>query len=243
VVVLHRTWLSPHDAERVACLRASAGASLRRSPLPRVILCVSPHVRYAELERWSAQGLMDAIVPEATAHDTIARHVAASAVGSGPPVTAQPRPKKRTRVAVVSANSELRQTLTDACAVLGYSPEPASDWPDAARSGLALWDVPVLEPEWPRALAQRTRLGAVLALLGFASRVLVAEARAQGAAACLELPYDLLDLDHVLGRITTRRTEPAHLVPPRPSASRRHAASSPNPAVERPPVVGPLSDV
>src|SRR3954468_9406375 len=66
-VVLHRPLLSPADAERLRRLRARA-----ETP-PRVVLCVGPHARYHQLERWSC--LVDVVLPEATAPETIARHV------------------------------------------------------------------------------------------------------------------------------------------------------------------------
>jgi hypothetical protein len=217
VVVVHRALLTATDAERLARLRSG------RTPAPRVVLCVGPHARHGDLERWSARGIIDAIVPEATARDTIARHLAA-----GPPEAealarrpagADPRPG----LAVVSANAELRRTLADACAALGYAAEPAADWSEAPAAGPALWDVPVLEPDWPRALARRARLGPLVVLLGFADRSLVTRARTHGAAACLELPCDLFDLGHVLDRVTGPgpwpRVEPAHAVPPAPAAS------------------------
>ena len=234
VVVVHRAWLSPHDAERLARLRTrSAGEA---GP-PRVILCVGPNVRHADLERWSARGMIDAIVPEATARDTIARHLVAGKLDDVHWRPALPRP----RVAVVSANSELRRTLADACEALGYRAEPASDWSEAAATGPAIWDVPVLEPDWPRALARRARLGAVVVLCGFASRALVGQARALGASACLELPYDILDLGHVLARVTAPLGEPAHAVPPRPVSARRRAPARArkNQNPDRPPVAGP----
>ena len=110
-----------------------------------------------------------------------------------------------------------RRTLADACETLGYPAEPASDWSEAAATGPAVWDVPVLEPDWPRAAgpadAARCRWSSCC---GFAGRALVGQARAQGASACLELPYDLLDLGHVLDRVTAPLGEPAHAVPPRP---------------------------
>ena len=235
VVVLHRAWLSPLDAERLARLRSRPGEKT-----PRVILCVGPHARHVDLERWTARGVIDAVVPEATARDTIVRHLVAGEPDAGPGRRAGPWPK----VAVVSGNSELRRTLADGCEALGYPPVPATDWSDAAAHGPAVWDVPVLEPDWPRALARRARLGAVVVLLGFASRALVGQARAQGASACLELPYDLLDLGHVLDRVTAPRGEPAHAVPPPPSSARRRGQQSAlvarqNPNPDRPHVAGP----
>jgi hypothetical protein len=220
-VVMHRSILSAQDAERLARLRGRFSASASPgagSPAPRVILCVGPYVRHADLERWSARGVIDAILPEATARDTIGRHLAAAA-DAAPRRSPGPRPT----VAVVSANFELRRTLADACEALGFPPEPACEWSEAPATGPAVWDVPVLEPEWPRALARRARKGAVVVLLGFADRTTVGQARAQGASACLELPYDLLDLEHVLDRVTAPRGEPAHAVPPPPASSRRRS--------------------
>jgi hypothetical protein len=215
VLVLHRALLTAFDAERLGRLR------VRRSPPLRVVLCFGPHVRHADLDQWSARGLIDAIVPEATARDTIARHLGAGAWES---LAAERRPAGR-RVALISSNTELQRTLADACEALGYTPEPAADWAAAAASGPALWDVPVLEPDWTRSLARRSRLGPVVALLGFADRSLVTQARGHGASACLELPYDLLDLGHVLDRVTATRTEPGHAVPPPPVAMMAAAAA------------------
>jgi hypothetical protein len=227
-IVLHRANLSPHDAERLARLRfgrkpGRAGGSV---PAPRVILCFGPHVRHAELERWSAQGLVDAIVPDATARDTLGRHLFTV---EREPATA-PGPGPRPSVAVVSANFELRRTLADACESLGYPPEPASDWPEARSAGLAVWDVPVLEPDWTESLARRAAVRTVVVLFGFASRKLVVQARAHGASACLELPLDLLDLAFVLDCVIARQGDPAHSVPP-PPASLRHR-------IDRPQVAG-----
>ncbi|MEJ7639102.1 MAG: hypothetical protein WKF75_14300 [Singulisphaera sp.] len=61
----------------------------------------------------------------------------------------------------------------------------------------------------------------MVALLGFADRATVGQARAHGASACLELPYDLADLVFVLDRLAASRAVPAHEVPPPPAAARR----------------------
>jgi hypothetical protein len=209
-VVLHRTSVSRRDAERLSRLRTNASSA--SVPGPRIILCVGPHVRHAELEEWSARNLVDAIVLESTARDTLGRHLA-TAEGDLAPCRL---PGPRTAVSVVSASFELRHTLADACSALGYPPEPACDWSQARPSGPAVWDVPVLEADWPRALARRAGLGPVVVLLGFASRKLVGLARANGASACLEVPFDLLDLGYVLDRITAPRGDLGHPVPPPP---------------------------
>ena len=71
---------------------------------------------------------------------------------------------------------------------------------------LTIWDVPVLEPGWPDQLERRARLtGPVIALLGFADRASVTLARARGAAACLELPFDLDDLLYLIDRAVETR--------------------------------------
>ncbi|MEJ7639101.1 MAG: hypothetical protein WKF75_14295 [Singulisphaera sp.] len=47
--------------------------AVRAAHPPRVVLCVGPHAKHAELERLAL--LIDEVVPEATARDTIARHL------------------------------------------------------------------------------------------------------------------------------------------------------------------------
>ena len=78
-------------------------------------------------------------------------------------------------------------------------------WPVSESSRprvLSVWDVPVLEPDWPELLRRQSSLGPVIALLGFADRATVARAKAAGAAACLDLPFDLDDLLHVVRRVS-----------------------------------------
>ncbi len=65
VIVVHRNRLSPRDARRIAGWRGQAGAV--ESPL--IVVCVSPYVRYEELER--SQGIADLVMPEATAPDIL----------------------------------------------------------------------------------------------------------------------------------------------------------------------------
>ena len=202
VLVLHRPSLNATDAQRLARLRA------RPEPTPRVILCVGPHARYADLERWAR--LVDAVIPEATAAETVARHALA--------IDRRARPAGvRPRVAVVSGIYELRTTLADACRSGGYVPEAASDWSDAASGVIAIWDVPVLEAEWPAKLARRSSRSPVIALLGFADRTTVALAREHGASACLDLPCEVVDLLMTLDRVTIGRIgDGGHEVPPAP---------------------------
>lgn len=205
-VVLHRPILSTRDADWLARLR-----TLRKPP-PRVILCIGPHVRHAELERWSS--LYDVVLPEATASETVARHLAGRDEILRP---ATPRP----HVSIVSTDFELRNVLADACEAAGYAAMRAHDWSEAHRWGLAVWEVPVLESAWARVLEERTKVGVVVALFAFPDRVLVSQARAAGASACLELPCDLTDLIQALDRVSAPRPELAHEVPPPPALLRR----------------------
>lgn len=205
-LLLHRTRLTPHDGELLARLRGS------RVPPPRVVLCAGPHIRYAELERWSA--LFDVLVPEATARETVARQFQ---VRDDSPRVLGSRP----RVSIVSVNFELRHALSDACVAAGYQAVPFADWSDASPGGLAVWDVPLLDPSWPKSLSRRAKTSTVVALFGFPDRAIVSEARSHGASACLELPCDVDDLVNILDRLAATRAEGAHDVPPAPASHRR----------------------
>jgi hypothetical protein len=208
-LVIHRALLTRQDAERLARLRKDRSASLR------VILCVGPHARYVDLSRWST--LVDVILPEATARETIARHVLCGE-GRGEGRGTTPRPP----IDIVSSNYELREALADVCLSAGFPVRKAVDWPEVEPGGLAVWDVPVLEADWGRALARRSRIGMGVALIGLADRALVGQARAQGASACLELPCDPADLIDVLDRLcSASRADRTHDVPPPPRALRR----------------------
>lgn len=205
-LVLHRPLLTAHDADFLARLREADDKPTH------VVLCAGPHVRHVDLERWSP--LYDALVPEATARDAIGRHVRHES-------EAPARPGFRPRLSVVSSNFELRHALGDACQAAGYPATPAADWSEASPGGLALWDVPVLDPAWPSLLARRTPKSHVVALFGFADRAIVGEARSRGASACLELPCDLDDLVYVLDRLAIARGQASHDVPPPPASLRR----------------------
>ena len=224
VLVLHRAILTRFDAERLARWRSG------QTPPTRVVLCFGPHVRHAELERWAS--LVEVALPEATARETVARHLEPpdDPAGLGIPWRGPRRSSgTRPRVAVVSSNAALRGLLAEAVEAVGYPASASRDWDDASPGGIAVWDVPVLEPGWPDALARRAKAGPVVALLGFADRALVSEARARGASACLELPFDLADLAKALERISTTaiRTEPPHPTPPAPASRRRNSAPAP----------------
>jgi hypothetical protein len=211
-LVLHLRVLTPHDAAILEWLRSERPTELR------LIVCFGPHVRQRDLVRLA--DLSDLVLPEATARDVIGRHLQPALE---PPRERGPRSPLRTRVAVVSGSFALRETLVEACVVSGFSAVAVRDWSDAPAGCVAVWDVPVLEPDWALELARRAEDAPVVVLLGFADRALVRQAKSAGASACLELPYDLADLAAVLERLTSRRADPAHQVPPRWGSRRRTA--------------------
>jgi hypothetical protein len=184
VLVLHRRHLRDADADRLRRAR-------RTIPLVRVVLIVGPHVRYDQLQRWSL--LVDGVVPEVVAREVLPSHIDRLR-SPGYPVRKGP-------VCVVSSDFELRSMLVEVCRRAGFEAVGVRDWSQAPVGVPALWDVPVLEPGWPRRLAVEAASRRVVALIGFADQPLADQAREHGAAACLDLPCDPADLLAVLERV------------------------------------------
>jgi hypothetical protein len=206
VVVLHRPLLTALDGQRIARLRA------RGETPARVILCVGPHARHDDLVRHAR--LFDAVLPEATAAETVRRHVDAG----------RAIPGHRPAVTVVSGLFDIRGVLRDLCRHAGYKVETADDTPELAPRGLVVWDVPLLDPGWPALLARRAKTSAVLALLAFAGRSTVTLAREAGAAACLDWPCEVEDLAYALDGLAMSHvflSESPHVLPPTPVLLRR----------------------
>jgi hypothetical protein len=240
LVIVHRQRLTAADAQRLKGYRDPAAP---RTPL--IILCVSPYVRYHELERWSA--LANHVLFEATASDVLPRHVARAVEG---------RERRLARIGptgfrieVAGSNRYLCEGLVEACMTAGYRAVAVDDLDVAGRVGappaapapaeraLTIWDVPVLEPDWSERLERRIRFtGPVIALFGFADRDVVATAKAQGAVACLELPYDVDDLIDVVDRVGRCipadiwpkhvRVELPHRLPPHPRRRKQQQDTS-----------------
>jgi hypothetical protein len=231
LVIVHRQRLTAADALR---LKAYRDPKLPAAA-PVIILCVSPYVRYDELERWS--GLANYVIFEATAGDVLPRHIARVVDGrEGRIARIDPT---GFRIEVAGSNRYLSEGLVEACVTAGYRAVAVDDLDAAARVGappaapspaeraLTIWDVPVLEPDWAERLERRTRFtGPVIALCGFADRDVVATAKSRGAVACLELPYDVDDLIDVVDRVGRSipadrwpkhvRIELPHRLPPHP---------------------------
>jgi len=158
LLIVHRTRLSQADAVRIDQWRSVA----RANAMPRVILCFSPYVRYAELER-CARGV-DLTIPEATAVETLSRHV-------GRLLERRDEPRRAALsgdclpVQVISSNHELQAVLSEICLAEGFQVTSGREFPvnfqgraegasPAASQVLTLWDIPELEPDWARSLEQ-----------------------------------------------------------------------------------------
>jgi hypothetical protein len=209
-----------------------------------VLLCISLYVRYEELERWSP--LADRVISEATAADVLPRHVARVIGGRKEP--SRRAESAKFQIEVAGGNHDLCQALVDACEGAGYRTLPVADLeisgaagarsrsPSPSRDGehtLTIWDVPLLEPDWSQRLERRARAsGPVIALFGFPDRETVTIAKACGAIACLELPYNVDDLIDVIDRAAQTlsserspipaRVEPPHRLPPPPRGRKQH---------------------
>lgn len=219
ILVLHRSRLTPADVARMEEIRRELGAG----NWPRVVLCVSPYVRYAEIERCA--GLVEVVTPEATAAETLPRQIERMLKTPG---AASRAARESSPVEVVSTDYELRQVLCEACSRAGYRTSDSADLLATPGDGrrLTVWDVPVLEPRWEERLERRSRMGPVLALLGFADRAAVTHAREAGASACLDLPCAMDDLVDAVDRMAREesgrpRAQKAHATPPPPSRSAR----------------------
>ena len=204
VIVVHRPVLCSRDGEALAFIKG------RKPTAPKVILCLGPHVRAREIERWGISA--DVILHEATAPETIGRHVAP-----------KPRPRgPRPSVDVIGGTFESRRVTLAMCEAAGYPAKACRDWDDRPGDGPAVWEVPVLEPGWERAMRDQAGRGPVVALLGFADRETVRLARDNGASACLDFPCDPEDLAIAPDRATSRPiADPAHAVPP-PMKAKKH---------------------
>jgi hypothetical protein len=237
LIVVHRHRFTAVDAQRLTDYRTGPAAGER----PAVLLCISPYVRYEELERWSL--LADLVISEATAADVLPRHVARLAGVPGESAARIEAP--RFRIEVAGGNHDLCQAVVDACAGAGYRTQRVADLEVAGATGaqssplrtdehaLTIWDVPLLEPDWAQRLERRAgTTGPVIALVGFPDREIVTVAKRSGAIACLELPYNVDDLIDIIERTSRTlsserwpipaRVEQPHQLPPPPRGRRQH---------------------
>ncbi len=248
-VVIHRHKVGPTDAERLREWRSAADRPAR------LVLCVSPYVRYEELERWSS--LVDFVISEGVAADVLPGQLARRLDGCG-----RRRPSSSSlsavRIEIAGGDDELCRVLVDACVQSGYSarqvgeheigghphPRPRDRTDSGGQRVLTIWEVPVLEPGWPQRLEWRAhRTGPVIGLAGFADRAIVARAKGAGAVACLELPCDLDDLVDAVDRAVSSTPADEWPIPARiePRTSCRLAATPGAMAGRRSPRVGRIA--
>jgi hypothetical protein len=220
LIVVHRHRLTGADLRRLREWRQpplSPAVSATACDPPAVFLCISPYVRYDELTRCS--GLVDLVVSEAEAADVLPQRVSRLLGTAADRSAGNDVPSLRIEVA--GGNAELCDAVAEACTAAGYNARRADDLPredwvlprdDRALPGddpaagadrvLTIWEVPVLEPDWSERLARRALLaGPVIALIGFADRTTVTQAKAAGAVACLDLPSRVDDLLDVIDRV------------------------------------------
>jgi hypothetical protein len=255
-VIIHRHKLGAADAERLEKWRGRGV-----EPACDLILCVSPYVRYEELERRS--GVVDLVISEAVAADVLPGRLARRLDGQG---RRRPSPGSPAfRIEVAGGDGELSRALVDACARAGFAarvideqeiggklhPQPRERGVPTSERVLTIWEIPVLEEGWPQRLEWRAhRYGPVIAVGGFVDRAVVARARGAGAVACLELPYDVDDLVDAVDRIVSLTSPDSWPIPPRVEAhhvlppARRNAGLRGSPTAASPwPDRGPLPTI
>ena len=186
----------PPPPARIGASRRQASRFGDGRDPPAVFLCVSPFVRYDDLHACS--GLVDLVVSEAEAADVLPRRVSRLLGTAADRSPGNDVPSLRIEVA--GGNAELCDAVAEACTAAGYNARRADDLPredwvlprdDRALPGddpaagadrvLTIWEVPVLEPDWSERLARRALLaGPVIALIGFADRTTVTQAKPPG---------------------------------------------------------------
>jgi hypothetical protein len=198
-VIVHRSWLTNSDAERVLALRS-------RSPRPpRVLLMTGLMPRYHQMERWVP--LVDRLVPETLPPELLVRWLCPGRPAWS--VETAPRGPRPT-LAVVSRIHELRQVLCEILRRGGFSVVTGREWVDVPAGLTALWDVPLLDDDWQDELAREAETRRVLVLAPFLDRALVARLTQAGAQAWLDLPCDLDDLFWLIERVTARGPTRSH---------------------------------
>lgn len=192
---IHRAILTEPD---VKWLRHRAESRPERG---RTILILGAHARYHQVQRCAP--LVDAVLPEATARETLPQ---ALAPRPSPPL--DPR-RPQPPLALVGSTPDLLETLAEACRDAGHPTRVVRGPEFAGPESLVAWEAPVLEPAWAVTLRRAARGRTLVALIGLADRELVRQARQAGAAACLDLPCNPADLVAVIHQARSRATKTA----------------------------------
>jgi hypothetical protein len=215
-IVVHRRGLG--HTELAATTEIRARANLVSGGRVEIDFLVGDLARYAEVQTIAA--LVDRIVPEAIAADVLAPRLERSfglSAAAGDSVVAD--------VGILSTNRPLAETLAAWVDAFGHRPKIVDGWSDplSSRHDLLIWDAPILSGRWLVRLRDQARRRSVLVLLGMAHRDIVAQAKAAGAVACLDLPFEAEDLRNLLSihaAASRRRIADEPRSPALPSVSR-----------------------
>lgn len=213
-LVVHRRNAGPAEVALIRQLRQLMEDL--RAGRPRLELILGEMARYSDVQEMAA--MADRITPESVAADVFPIRVNRLRTGHG----GMDRTGRLARVGIMSRNLPMVEMLADCLAMISLEAVVARGWSDPSipSGSLMVWDVPTLNPRWEAELKAWGGRRPVLALLAMASRDLTARARAAGACACLDLPFELNDLhDLVLAHLPAATGNPAHEArPARPQA-------------------------
>lgn len=192
LILVHRRAIGPLEMHALTDLRHALDAA--RTGRPRLELVVGDLARYAEVQ--ALEQVADRITPEAVMADLMPGRLARFC-GQAPKPASQ-----QAQVGILSSSRDLAAILADLVQWSGFTPVLANGWSDRRlHSGsLVVWDVPMLSSRWLAELQAQSRRRPVLALLAMSHRDTTAQARAAGAVACLDLPFETEDLADLLAR-------------------------------------------
>jgi hypothetical protein len=213
LILIHRRCVGPMEIQFISELRSALDVA--RTGRPKLELVVGDLVRYAEMQ--TLEQVVDRITPEAVMADLLPGRLARFR-GLVPSPT---KDQAQAQVGILSTNRDLAAILADLVQWAGFTPVLANGWSDRklASGALVVWDVPVLSSRWLAELQAQSRRRPVVALLPMSHRDTTAQARAAGAVACLDLPFETEDLanlfiQHVPQNSTPHKLVAAAQVPP-----------------------------
>lgn len=204
-LLIHRRNIGPSEIQTISAIRQRLeGSGPRR---PRIELVLGDLARYSDVQTLAA--MSDRITPEGIITEVLPfrlqrlrNQVPRSVSGNFP-----------SKVGLLSQNRSLMEMLAEWIQFIGHQPVIVNGWSDPriSRSGLMIWDVPLLNSRWETELLNQTKRRPVITLMGMATRDLTEQARAAGAIGCLDLPFesdDLIDMIHHGLTFSDRHTGP-----------------------------------
>jgi hypothetical protein len=195
-LIIHRRNVGPAEVGVVRRLRHEIEKMKAGRPRLEVILGDLP--RYSDVQELAS--LTDRITPESVAIDVFPARInrlRGKLFGGS-------RSKPLPAVGLLAQNRPMAEMLADCLSMVSLETVLANGWTDPAlpSGSLMLWDVPTLNPRWDSELKAQSRRRPIISLLAMANREMTARARAAGAVACLDLPFEINDLhDLVLAHL------------------------------------------